>query len=48
MFPRSLTQRTKAATRPSARGEDWFPETHLIDCMAPTGRQASEALYAKA
>ena len=23
------------------RGEDWFPETHLYDCMAPTGRQAS-------
>ena len=23
------------------RGEDWFPETHLNDCMAPTGRQAS-------
>ena len=30
------------------RGEDWFPETHLIDCMAPTGRQASEALHANA
>ena len=30
------------------RGEDWFPETHLYDCMAPTGRQANEALYAKA
>ena len=26
------------------RGEDWFPETHLNDYMAPTGRQTSGAL----